>query len=135
MSTRSRASTIRHVVGSGIAGGLLGLLPIGRLRGWGKAAFIGLPAALVLGVTVVFASRLDDTSARKQFAGAGAAAAAAIAVSQWLGHVIDRAAEGFLRRRDTARPRAAIAVASGIATAGLALLDNDAETADRRPSA
>ena len=130
MAANSFVRALQHPVGSGIAGGLLGLLPVGRLHGWAKAAFVLIPAvALFLG-GLLYARRTIDVSTRRRLVLTSAVGALAIGVSQWLGVVIDRAVDEFLRRRKVKRPRAVIAAISGIATAAVTLFDKSPSSND-----
>ncbi|TSD65752.1 hypothetical protein [Aeromicrobium piscarium] len=108
-----------RAAGFGAAGAALGLLPVGRLEGRGRAAFIGGPAVLVAGMGAV-ATR---ASANRPRAVAGmVVGGAGIALSQWLWVAGDRAAERWLSRH-VSHPRIAIAAVNDIVTAALNTID------------
>ena len=118
------AARMASPLAQGLAGGALGLLPLGRLTGWGKALFIGLPAAAAAaGGTLWTLSSTGKGLGRK--AAVSFAGTAVLAGSQWLAIVIDRKMESGLRKRGVTCPRLVIAAISGVATAGVAVLEKN----------
>lgn len=94
-----------------VLGGLSGLIPIGRLHGWGLRAYVAAPAVLVVPVGWV-ATR--EKAGPWHRAALVAAAGAAISTGQLFGVLLDRRAEGWLRSRGMTRPRLVMAAASAV---------------------
>ena len=114
---------VTRAAGFGAAGTALGLLPVGRLEGWGRTVFIGGPAALAAGLGVV-ATRAN--AERRKTAVVTVAGSAGLAFSQWLWVAGDRSAERWLARR-VSHPRVVIAAFNGVATALLNVLGEKAD--------
>lgn len=130
---------VRQAAAGAVLGGLSGLIPIGRLHGWGLRAYVAAPAVFVVPVGWVATRQQAETSGPSSSSSSSsshrvaivAAAAAAISTGQMLGVVVDRRAEGWLRSRGVARPRLVMAAASavvGAVAAGRSSDERDGET-------
>lgn len=117
-------SKMNRVAAMGLVGVLVGAVPIGRLRGLGRIAYTGAACAVGGGVGLLAAG---DEPMNKRLTVA-ALAAGALGGGAALGVSLDRALEGALARR-IARPRLAIATASGLVGAVAAFVDDTADTA------
>lgn len=96
-----------------------GSVPVGRLTGGKRLAFIGVPAA-----AAGFAGwRLTKDKPHTTQTAAATAGAAAIAAGQTLNIVIDRTLEQFLVRHQVGRPRLVLGLLNGVIGGVVMLLD------------
>lgn len=103
------------------AGALNGLLPIGKLHGAGRVAYVTIPGALGAGAATYL---LREETVKKR-AAVGALTGGALMLGQSLAVTLDRAAVGWLQRRGVTRPSLVIAAASAVLGAVVEYLDDD----------
>ena len=113
---------LTHPAAQGLAGGAMGLIPLGRLTGWGQGLFIGIPAIVAAAGGAAWAAASPKPARGRKLCAAGAATAL-LAGGQWLAIAVDRKMEAWLRKHGVRHPRLVIAAASGVATAAVAVLE------------
>ena len=118
-------SDLTRCAAVGAAGALSGLLPIGKLHGAGRVAYVAIPGALGAGAATYL---LREEPMSKRVA-VGALTGGALMLGQSLAVTLDRAAVAWLQGRGVAQPRLVIAGVSAVIGAVVQYLDDDQSAA------